>query len=218
VSNRTERPLLETEEALVYWNQRHAHRDELRSGGDIGLDFAANQAFYLRRVGMLLELVQGHLPLVEPVFALDAGCGKGYFAGQLEQCGIRVLGVDASATAIDFCRRQHAGVYVNSRLDTFESPDLFDCVYSIDVFFHILDDAVWAASLSNLASLTRPGGLLLVTDHNAPRRRQLGDYIVHRPASEYRAIAEQHGFDYRGWRPYAFRTNVLGFHSFVRTR
>jgi SAM-dependent methyltransferase len=218
VSNRTERPLLETEEALVYWNQRHANRDELRSGGDIGLDFAANQSFYLRRVGMLLEQVEAHLPLVEPVFALDAGCGKGYFAGQLEQCGIRVVGVDASATAVEFCRRAHDGVYVHARLDTFESPDLFDCVYSIDVLFHILDDAVWAASVANLASLTRPGGLLLITDHNGPRRRQLGNYIVHRPASEYRAIADSYGFEYREFRPYAFRTNQLGFHSFVRTR
>jgi SAM-dependent methyltransferase len=216
VNNRTTRPLLETEEAIGYWNQRHASRDELRSGGDIGLDFAANQAFYLRRMGMLLELIEGHLALVEPVFALDAGCGKGYFAGQLEQCGMRVVGVDASASAIDFCRRNHRGVYQHSRLDTFESPDLFDCVYAIDVFFHILDDAVWAASFSNLASLTRPGGLLLVTDHDADHRRQLGDYIVHRPASEYREVAAPYGFEYRGFRPYSFRTNPLGFHSFVR--
>jgi SAM-dependent methyltransferase len=218
VADRAERPLLQTEEALSYWDQRHANRDDLRSGGDIGLDYAANRAFYLRRVGMLLELISAHLPLVEPVFALDAGCGKGYFSGQLEECGIRVVGVDASATAIDYCRANNEGVYVCSRLDRFESPDMFDCVYSIDVFFHILDDAVWAGSVANLASLTRPGGLLLITDHNGERRRQLGDYIVHRPASEYRAITDTYGFEYRGFRPYAFRTNVLGFHSFVRTR
>jgi SAM-dependent methyltransferase len=216
VDNPTGRPLLETEEALAYWDQRHANRDELRSGGDIGLDFAANQAFYLRRLGMLLEHIEEFLPLVEPVFALDAGCGKGYFAGQLEQCGVRVVGIDASEAAIEVCRRDHAGVFVHSRLDTFESPDLFDCVYSIDVFFHILDDAVWAASIANLASLTAPGGVLLVTDHDAPRRRQLGNYIVHRPATEYRAVVEPYGFEYRHFRPYAFRTNVLGFHSFVR--
>jgi SAM-dependent methyltransferase len=216
VNNRAGLPLLATEEALSYWDQRHGQRDELRSGGDIGLDFESNQAFYLRRLGMLLELIEAHLPLVEPCFVLDAGCGKGYFAGRLEECGMRVVGIDASRTAVNFCLANHAGVYVNSRLDTFESPDLFDCAYAIDVFFHILDDAVWAASFVNLASLIREGGLLLVTDHDAPGRRQLGDYIVHRPASEYRTLAEAHGLEYRGWRPYGFRTNPLGFHRFVR--
>jgi 2-polyprenyl-3-methyl-5-hydroxy-6-metoxy-1,4-benzoquinol methylase len=218
VNNRGGQPLLATEEALSYWDQRHANRDELRSGGDIGLDFGSNQAFYLRRMGKLLELIEEYVPFVEPCFVLDAGCGKGYFAGQLEECGIRVVGIDASATAINHCLANHAGVYMHSRLDTFESPDLFDCVYAIDVFFHILDDAVWEASFVNLTTLTRPGGALFVTDHNAAGRRQLGDYIVHRPASEYVAIADAHGLEYRGWRPYAFRTNPLGFHCFVRTR
>ncbi len=210
------RPLLLTDEALRYWDDRHARAGDEFSGGDIGLDAAGNHAFYLRRVGSLLELIEEHLPLVEPCFALDAGCGKGFFASHLAQCGIEVTGIDASATAIDFCRRHHRGLFLQSRLDTFEHADFFDCVYAIDVMFDIVDDDVWAASFENLASLTRPGGLLVVTDHNGARRAQLGNYIVHRPVTDYLAIAHEHELDYRGFKPYGFRTNARGFHSFVR--
>jgi SAM-dependent methyltransferase len=208
--------LLRTDEALHYWDDRHVQRSERLSGGDLALDEAGNHAFYLRRAGTLLELIERHLPLVEPCFALDAGCGTGFFAANLERCGIRVMGIDASPAAISYCRRHHPGAYVQSRLDTFEYPDFFDCVYAIDVLFDIVDDGVWAASFENLASLTRPGGLLVVTDHHGTNREQLGNYIVHRPITDYLALAQERDLDYQGFTPYNFRTNRRGFHTFVR--
>jgi SAM-dependent methyltransferase len=217
VDNRSEQSLLRSDDALLYWDQRHARSGALQSGGDLGLDDATNHAFYLRRVGMLLELIDQYLPLVEPVFALDAGCGKGFVAGQLEQCGVRVVGVDASAIAVAHCRARHPGVYVQSRLDAFEYPDFFDCVYAIDVMFDIVDDAMWAASFTNLASLTRPGGVLLVTDHDGPARVPHGDHVVYRPAADYVGLAAPYGLRYDGFRPYNFRNNPAGFHAFVRS-
>ena len=83
------------------------------------------------------------------------------------------------------------------------------------MLFHILDDDEWAASLRNLASLTRLGGQLLVTDENRDDPRAAGDYIVHRPLPAYAAVLGDQ-FEYVSFTPYRFRENAVGFHQFRR--
>ena len=47
--------LLTADDAVSYWEERHRTRGVLRSGGQIGLDEAANQIFYFTRLGLPLE-------------------------------------------------------------------------------------------------------------------------------------------------------------------
>jgi SAM-dependent methyltransferase len=215
----TARPeLLTPDEAIAYWDRRHQRESELRSGGDIGLDAAGNEIFYATRLGKLLEIIGDNPNPQEPPFVLDAGCGKGYFSRSLERCGFRVEGIDTSDSAIEFCRDQGSGNYAVSTLSGWRSPWLYDAVFSIDVLFHILDDAEWKASLENLASLVRLAGKLIVTDEYEDVRRQAGNYIVHRARPEYIGELGDAGFALREFRPYAFRANKIGFYVFVRAR
>ena len=201
---------------MRYWEERHRTRGELRSGGQIGLDEAANQIFYFTRLGKLLEIIGDRNTPSEPLFLLDAGCGKGLFARSLVSCGFAVDGIDASTTAIEFCRSHGDGRYEISTLAEWRSPTLYDVVYSVDVFFHLIDDADWRASLDNLASLVRIGGKLIIADERNEVRRQAGNYIVHRMLSEYVDALGWRGFTLREFRPYAFRDNKIGFLVFVR--
>jgi 2-polyprenyl-3-methyl-5-hydroxy-6-metoxy-1,4-benzoquinol methylase len=230
-------PLLTAEEAAAYWDSRHRKEDDLRSGGHIGLDHGANEMFYARRLGTLLEITGDGESRAEPLFVLDAGCGKGYFARALARCGHRVDAIDASPSAIAYCSSAsagtagpdtpagHAGVpscpppprWAVSPLADWTNGALYDVVYSIDVFFHILDDAAWSDSLANLASLVRYGGKLVVTDEDCPQRQRRGRYILHRPAGEYTAFLAPYGFTHLEFRPYRFRDNLVGFHVFTRT-
>ena len=191
-------------------------RGDLRSGGQIGLDEASNQIFYFTRLGKLLEIIGDSNTPSEPLFLLDAGCGKGLFARALVSCGFAVDGIDASPTAIDFCRTHGPGHYEVSKLADWRSPTLYDVVYSVDVLFHLVDDADWRASLDNLASLVRIGGKLIIADENNEVRRQAGNYIVHRTQSEYVDAVAWRGFELREFRPYGFRDNKIGFLVFVR--
>ena len=212
--------MLTQEQAAAYWENRHRRSDDLRSGGHIGLDRASNEIFYARRLGALLEIIGDYTSVAEPLFVLDAGCGKGHFANAIAHCGHRVDAIDGSGAAIGYCRAQF-GAQVRwevSSLSAWQSPWLYDVVYAVDVLFHILDDGEWAASAENLASLVRYGGTLVITDENNPNRTPRGSYIVHRARAEYEALLEPHGFSYRGFRPYAFRDNHVGFHVFTRTR
>lgn len=209
--------LLTTDESLRFWDERHRTEGRLRSGGDIGLSEAENEVFYHRRLGTLLEIVDDLLPLVDPVRALDAGCGKGWFAGRLAECGFLVDCFDPSPIAARAARSQPGVIPAQATLSGFQSPYLYDLVVCIDVLFHILDDDEWLGSLLNLASLVRPLGALVLTDHGGDERRVGGDYIVHRPMSLYRRELSSRGFAFRGFRPYNYRENPVGFLAFVRT-
>ncbi len=221
--------LLTGAEAAAYWEERHRRADDLVSGGHIGIGHVGNELFYARRLGTLLEIIGDHASTTEPLFVLDAGCGKGHFARGLARCGHRVDAIDAAIAAIEYCRavsgtpvpdgpvQEGSPVqFAVSPLSAWSIPWLYDVVYAIDVLFHILDYGEWAASVANLASLVRYGGTLVITDEDAPRRRPRGSYIVHRTRADYAALLEPHGLEHRGFRPYAFRDNQAGFHVFTR--
>lgn len=246
------------DDAARYWDARHRVEGDLRSGGHLGLDDASNELFYARRLGALLEIVGDGSNVVDPLFVLDAGCGKGYFARALARGGHRVDAIDASPSAVASCRARAAEPYRThaepagsddraeraasddraeraasddrvepprptgprfyvSTLSQWRAPYLYDVAYAIDVFFHILDDAEWAASLANVASLVRLAGTLVVTDEGGPARVQRGTYILHRGRQEYERVLEPRGFVLREFRPYGFRENRVGFHVFTRT-
>lgn len=206
------------DEALGYWDQRHRKSDDLRSGGDMTYDYAANQVFYAVRLGRLLDVLGHHSDVKAPLRVLDAGCGKGWFSRRLAECGHLVDGIDASEHAIAECREQAVGgdSYHQSRLDSWSPPYLYDLVVSVDVLFHIMDDTVWEASLRRLAQLVRYAGQLLVADHDLPEQRLWSRYQVSRPTSAYRAVVESEGLRYDGFAPYGFRENAAGFHHFTR--
>lgn len=208
--------LLTADEAVDYWEGRHQAEGDLRSGGDVGLDEAANQIFYYTRLGRLLEIIGDRNSVDAPLFLLDAGCGKGLFARALVDCGFAVDGIDTSPTAIEFSRANGPGRYEVSSLADWRSPTLYDVVYSVDVLFHLVDDDDWRASLDNLASLVRMGGKLVITDERNEVRRQAGNYIVHRAFTEYVEALAVHGLSFVEFRPYEFRDNRIGFLVFAR--
>jgi 2-polyprenyl-3-methyl-5-hydroxy-6-metoxy-1,4-benzoquinol methylase len=210
--------LLSADEALDYWDARHRQESELRSGGDLTFDEAANRMFYAVRLGILVDLIGHQSSTVAPLSILDAGCGKGWFSRQLAQFGHQVDGIDESASALAHCRERGGGArYARSSLSAWRSPWLYDVVASIDVVFHILDDDEWERSIVNLASLVRLGGRLIVSDWGERGDRVYGDYQVVRGLDRYLPLARACRLRFDGWRPYGFRGNPIGFHVFTRT-
>ena len=206
---------LSRDEVIRYWDDRHRSLGALRSGGHLGLSEAANESFYRIRLGKLLELIGNLNAPNEPMFVLDAGCGQGRFSRELAACGFCVDGIDASRAAIEASRTAGGARFEVSTLAGWRSPTLYDVVMSIDVLFHILDEDDWASSVRNLASLTRLGGQLIVTDENRDDPRPAGNYIVHRPRAAYADVLGD-GFRFVAFTPYDFRENAVGFLQFVR--
>ncbi|WP_031480725.1 class I SAM-dependent methyltransferase [Streptomyces bicolor] len=214
------------DDTRTYWDTRHADHDDLASGAHIGLDRPGNEIFYAQRLGTLLSLIGDLSSTAAPLFTLDAGCGKGYFARALARCGHRVDAFDTSPHAIDHARAEGGGPrYALCALDEWRSPWPYDIVVCVDVLFHVLDDEEWAAGLRNLASLVRVAGRLIVTDtvteavggEDTAGPVTDGDYITYRPTGAYRAELEPLGLRHTLSRPYGFREDRVGFHVFTRT-
>lgn len=209
--------LLDPDEVHRFWDARHAAETDLRSGGDVGLSEDDNAIFYQIRLGLLLQALAAAAPLPPGTTVLDAGCGKGWFSRALASVGIDVHGVDASPAAVEFARKAGGTpTYEVATLAGVRPLRFVDAVVSVDVMFHIVDDDEWAASVANLSSVVRPGGLLVVTDTTAEIRKRLGVYIVHRPRAEYVQLLSGRGFQLREVLPYRFRSNPLGFHVYER--
>ncbi|PIB06972.1 MULTISPECIES: class I SAM-dependent methyltransferase [Streptomyces] len=229
-----------TDSTRTYWDTRHLERDDLASGGHIGLDRPGNEIFYALRLGELITLIGDLSSPGAPLFVLDAGCGKGYFARALARCGHRVDAFDSSPEAITYaCSRGGGPRYAVAALDEWRSPWPYDVVLGVDVLFHVLDDEEWRAGLRNLASLVRITGRLILTDEDTHETDEdthetdedthetgqdphestpPGDYLLHRPASAYRRELEPLGLTHTLFRPYGFRESRAGFHVFTRTR
>jgi 2-polyprenyl-3-methyl-5-hydroxy-6-metoxy-1,4-benzoquinol methylase len=210
--------LLTDAEASAYWNERHQREGDLRSGGDISFDEATNHMFYVRRLSLLMDILGLQSSPVAPLFLLDAGCGKGWFSRELARFGHQVDGIDGSPAAIEHCRELGGGPKFHcSSLSGWRSPWLYDAVVSVDVVFHILDEAEWERSVRNLASLVRLGGRLVIADSAQDHDRPLGNYQVYRARQRYLSVLGDCGMRFDDWHPYQFRRSLIGLYAFTRT-
>ena len=91
---------------------------------------------------------------------LDWGCGPGGNFPLLKKFG-SVLGIDASAKALELCRQKNITTVIKAdTLDDFKSDRQFNLVTCFDVFEHIEDDASY---LKKLSRVIKADGHVLVT-------------------------------------------------------
>ena len=98
---------------------------------------------------------------------LDAGCGTGYGSKFLSQSARSVLGIDASADAIDYAARQYSSA--NARFLIGLCEDLPVPAASVDliVAFEVIEHlAGWRQFLRECDRALTPGGILLVSTPN----------------------------------------------------
>ncbi|MGE3835128.1 MAG: class I SAM-dependent methyltransferase [Acidimicrobiia bacterium] len=108
-----------------------------------------------------LDLLDGVCPPGRDARILDVGCGTGLMLDELAPRG-RAVGVDVSATALDFCRLRSAPALLRAdggRLPVGDGE--VDAVTAIGVIEHLDDDR---AALEEWRRVLRPGGgLVLLT-------------------------------------------------------
>ena len=126
---------------------------------------------------------RGLRPL-EGLTILDVGCGGGLVCEPLARLGGRVTGIDPAAENIEAARRHAHGQgldieYRAARIEDLASEGrTFDAVVCFEVVEHVPDVG---AFLKTLASLARPGGLLLLSTIN----RTMKAYFLAIIAGEY---------------------------------
>jgi ubiquinone/menaquinone biosynthesis C-methylase UbiE len=100
--------------------------------------------------------------------ALDVGAGTGLLAERLHDVGIAVVALDPFPHMLDRLGERRPEVpRVVAHGHALPYPDdTFDLTYSVAVMHHIADPDLVRRTLADMVRVTRPGGRILVWDHN----------------------------------------------------
>ncbi len=145
---------LGSEQAVAeYYRGRTAHEGKLEDGGDRAADIAALQAELLSN---LIGPVPGKL--------LEVGCAAGHLLCEMERRGWECSGVELSEPSLEAARSRTSGTLHLGTLVDFTGPQSsFDAIAAFDVLAH---QTAPLATLSQMASLLRPGGSLVLSTVN----------------------------------------------------
>ena len=100
--------------------------------------------------------------------ALDVGCGTGALAIRLAEAGYELVGVDPSEGMLRVLEQRTSSVRAvkGSGSSLPFGDDSFDLVLSVAVMHHIAAPEDVRRTLAEMVRVTRPGGRVLVWDHN----------------------------------------------------
>jgi SAM-dependent methyltransferase len=138
-----------------------SHFDEIASEYDASLPPHVVEHYLRKRVAFVLaNCPRGR--------GLDVGCGTGTLAARLAGAGYDMAGIDPSDGMLDVLRAQTPGVEaVQADGTAIPFPDeSFDLVLSVAVMHHIADAGAVHATLAEMTRVAKPGGRILVWDHN----------------------------------------------------
>lgn len=116
-------------------------------------------------LGKRAAYILRHVPAAT---ALDVGAGTGLLAERLHDLGIGVAALDPFPQMLDRLgeRRPEIPRLVGRGHDLPVPDDAFDLVYSVAVMHHIADPELVQRTLAEMVRAARPGGRVLVWDHN----------------------------------------------------
>jgi len=116
-------------------------------------------------LGKRAAFVAGSCP---PGAGLDVGCGTGVLAARLADRGFTMTGLDPSQGMLDVMAADHPEVdAVRGSGDELPFPDAsFDLVLTVAALHHIAAPAAVRATLAEMVRVCRPGGRIVVWDHN----------------------------------------------------
>ena len=138
------------------------HFDDVAAHYDESLPSHVTDHYLRKRVGY----VAAHHP--PPARVLDLGCGTGVLASHLAGAGYSVVGADPSAGMLEVMRTRAPEVesVQASGTDLPFADGEFDLSVSVATMHHIADAGDVARALAEMARVVRPGGHVLVWDHN----------------------------------------------------
>jgi len=114
--------------------------------------------FRARRAVIWALLRRARIPASPRI--LDAGCGSGRNLVEFGRLGV-AEGVDASARAVEYCRRRGLAGVREAPLETLPFEDgRFDLILATDVIEHLDDDRT---ALGELRRVAAPGARLVIT-------------------------------------------------------
>lgn len=144
------------------------------SGAMLGTDFDEVAAAYDHSLPahVVEHYLQKRVAFIKlhtkPGLTLDVGCGTGALARRVAAAGYQVTGLDPSRGMLGVMQGDNRGSHAVAGSGTaLPFPDnTFDLAYCVAVMHHVAEPDRVRRTLMEMARVTRPGGHVLVWDHN----------------------------------------------------
>jgi SAM-dependent methyltransferase len=155
-----------------------SHFDEIAGEYDESLPAHVVEHYLRKRTAFVLE----HVPRGT---GLDVGCGTGVLAARLAAAGYDMTGCDPSAGMLEVMRRDRPEIEAvqASGTDLPFADGAFDLVMCVAVMHHVADPGDVRRTLQEMVRVARPGGRILVWDHN-PRNPYWGHLMARVPQDD----------------------------------
>jgi SAM-dependent methyltransferase len=148
-----------------FGGKKDSYENEVQESIDfIGQDL---DFFVELKANYLIDLARRRLGDPKSLSFLDVGCGVGLTDQYLEGEVGALHGVDVAEGVVQYAgeRNPWANYVVYDGATTPFSDELFDLTFAICVFHHV-EPTRWRGLVKELARVTKPGGLLVVMEHN----------------------------------------------------
>jgi len=146
-----------------------AYRKSYRDTVNEAISFSGIDADFFTKVkaARLVSLLSEKIGDPKELSVLDVGCGVGTYHPLLRGRIGRISGVDPSGECIEEARCSNpdvAYIHYDGNVLPFANGE-FDASFAICVMHHV-PPAQWSSFASEMARITRPGGLVVVFEHN----------------------------------------------------
>ncbi len=109
---------------------------------------------------------------------LDLGCGAGYDTKIMQKFGAKVSGIDISEKLIEIAKKEvpESSFFVGDITEKFDALGRFDGVLCLATIIHV-DITKMKATLENIASVLKKGGLLLLSSCDGVGKNPEKSYV-----------------------------------------
>jgi SAM-dependent methyltransferase len=196
-------------DATAYWNKRYDKIDASRSG-HVDLPVEYNAWLYRRKQDHVAKALATVHSSLQGKRLLEIAAGSGAWIDFWRAQGVAdYVGIDISENAINGLKTRFPALRFQQR--DLNDPGLaeavgtgYDHVSAIDVLYHVVDDDRFRVLMSEIASLLKPGGLLIIHDQFVHGPASDHVYLRWRPLAEYVEILSNAGFEVLYRRPTFF--------------
>ena len=198
----------------AYWEDRLHTIAGLEGVGFKKLGPAFNKWAYKVRKNVFMKVLKGMNLNFQQSSALDIGSGTGFYIQAWRELMVKdITGADISKTAVENLKNTF-------KQQTFHQIDIgdvafnaqaglkqFDLVSSMDVLFHIVDDARFEQAIANIASLMKDNAYFVYSDNFLNHEVFRGESQVSRTKSYLLSVFEKNNLKLVTRKPFMYLTN-----------
>jgi len=183
-----------------YWTERYIKEFSYRSSAHISFSWSYNQYVYKAYLRTLNNMLMRNKRSLFQKNILDIGSGTGYYIEYYQKMGVSSLvGTDITDISIlnlhnKFKNYSFICHDITQNFPEWIKKNKLDIISVFDVLYYIIDDHLFEKSITNIAEISNPQTLIIITDKFTEQLPNKGlIYFKHRSLDHYKKVLKKNG-------------------------